>query len=240
MAFCQNCGSELTQDAKFCAKCGKEVGIVKQKQNNSDIIMKIFAVIGGITLLALIIILVKNNTLKNDTNIVISKPSTNVERPVIQNEINQNPKNAISSLKSQQLANKAFEHYLEQVFFKKHDRKSESINDNTEFKFGDINSDGKPDAIAIFTYSSYPGNAWTQNLAVFINHNDNEFEFLSDIETGSRQLKCIDLKSDIEITNSEVSCTESFWTNEDPGCCPSGKRKLKYVITPQGIFVSKG
>jgi hypothetical protein len=236
MAFCQHCGAELANAPKFCSACGKptkpqnatvknelkEIGApAKRKVSFFSLSIKFLAILGGLSIIILLVILI-TAFVNRANNTQSSKAQTSQSASNKTNKLEKNGK-------------KAFQAYLLDKFSNKNDGREAS--DDAVFYFSDINSDGVKDMIVFYTATIGGSvNGWVQFAAVFYNDSQDSFKFFSDAQTGSRQVSLIDTKLGINFSGPIMTCTESYWTDVDAGCCPSGRRQKTLTITVHGIL----
>lgn len=89
-------------------------------------------------------------------------------------------------------------------------------------KRGDLNGDGKPDAIVLYTLEGFDGgNNYRQYLTVFINRG-NAFRRAANVVVGGKSLRSVGLLS---VAKSKINLDTLEYTENDASCCPSKKAK---------------
>ena len=100
-------------------------------------------------------------------------------------------------------------------------------------KRGDLNGDGKTDAVVLYTLEGFDGgNNYRQYLAVFINRR-NAFRRAANV-VGGKNVRSVDLLS---IAKSKINLDTLEYTENDASCCPS--KKAKAYLTFKNNKLSK-
>lgn len=92
---------------------------------------------------------------------------------------------------------------------------------------GDLNHDGVPDAVVLYTLEGQNGgNNYIQYLAAFVRKNGS-LVHVADTPVGGKLRRDVDLSA---ISNNEVVLKTTAYAKRDPACCPTIKGSTKYVL----------
>lgn len=96
----------------------------------------------------------------------------------------------------------------------------------------DFNGDSKDDLVWFYSIPFCDGNQAVVNAAMFINKGNELYSEFKIIEISGTA--GVDFKS-IKLNRNKVTFTERYYTDNDPNCCPTGKRKQAYIIKNNDI-----
>jgi hypothetical protein len=97
---------------------------------------------------------------------------------------------------------------------------------------GDLNHDGTPDMVVLYTIEGMGGgNNYVQYLAVFVRLKG-RLDHLAHTEVGGKLNRSVELKS---IKNNVVFCTTLGYGPKDPSCCPTRKGTARFVLAGKKI-----
>ena len=85
--------------------------------------------------------------------------------------------------------------------------------------FGDMNGDGRKDAVVLYTLEGEGGaNNWEQFVAVFLAAGDGSYKFQTRRLVGGKGMCSVEIRS---VVNREVRLKTKEYLPDDPDCCPS-------------------
>lgn len=92
---------------------------------------------------------------------------------------------------------------------------------------GDLNSDGTPETVVLYTIEGQNGtNNHIQYLAVFKRVNG-QLVPVTHVDVGSKSYRDVDLNS---VSNGVINLTTMRFAKNDPACCPTLKGKTWYRL----------
>lgn len=91
--------------------------------------------------------------------------------------------------------------------------------------FGDLDRDGREDAVVLYTLESMGGfgNNWSQYAAVFRRTKADEYRYVTKKLVGGRNYSSAHIDT---IENGEVRLNTKDYVENDPSCCPSRDGQL--------------
>jgi hypothetical protein len=102
---------------------------------------------------------------------------------------------------------------------------------------GDVNSDGKNDAVVLYTLEAFhKTNNYIQFLAVFVNGNG-RYRYLTSHAVGGKNRREVELKS---ISDGTIQLGIMNYGPKDPSCCPSIKSDAQFRLSSNRLVEIPG
>jgi hypothetical protein len=92
---------------------------------------------------------------------------------------------------------------------------------------GDLNRDGKPDRVVLYTLEGFNGtNNYLRYLAVFL-FDGKSFKHASHLVVGGKYFRGVELRS---VSGSTINLETMEYRKSDPACCPSRRSRMRYIF----------
>ena len=107
--------------------------------------------------------------------------------------------------------------------------KAVEVKDTRKVLRGDVNHDGKEDAVVLYSLEGFHGgtNLWIQYLAVFANRG-NKLVDATHRSVGGKNQRGLLLES---IAKGQINLDTQEYLRQDASCCPSGKGHARFVFS---------
>ena len=110
--------------------------------------------------------------------------------------------------------------------------RGEEFGDARKVVAGDLNGDGVPETVVLYTIESQGGsNNYIQYLAVFARR-DGHLVAVTHTPVGGKSRRSVDLGT---INNRRVNLETLSYSEKDASCCPSIKGRTSYVLLGQTL-----
>jgi hypothetical protein len=114
---------------------------------------------------------------------------------------------------------------------------AEEYSEARKVMHGDVNHDGKPDLVVLYTLEGFSGsNGHLQYLAVFLAQGKT-FKYSTRSAVGGKFGRDVSLKS---IAGQTINVDTMEYRSNDPACCPSRKGKARFVYNQGKLKEIKG
>ena len=114
--------------------------------------------------------------------------------------------------------------------------KGEEYPDARKVVYGDLNHDGVPELVVLYTIEGQGGsNLYLQYLAVFTKKRD-KLTFLARADVGGKSRRAVELSA---VERNAITLETLDYGPKDASCCPSLKGTTRYVLSGGRLLESK-
>jgi hypothetical protein len=106
--------------------------------------------------------------------------------------------------------------------------KADEDADSRQILRGDVNGDGKMDAVAVYTLEGFgEGNLYRQYLIVFLG-NGKTFRYAAHQSVGGKDNRTLTLNS---VKSGKINFETLRYAPNDASCCPSRKGRARFILS---------